>query len=117
VAFVPEKGWFWFIPLHNDVVSVGVVAEGKYLTRGGVKDPGKIFQREISQNHWIKEYLSSEPAPNSHHLLVSCTIIKANLLICHFRPPDDTLRAILHTKDCAGESLGCDLVSPSGRLC
>ena len=42
VAFVPEKGWFWFIPLHNDVVSVGVVAEGKYLTRGGVKDPGKI---------------------------------------------------------------------------
>src|SRR5207237_4627523 len=56
--FVPEKGWFWFIPLHNDVVSVGVVAEGKYLTRDGVKEPRKIFQREISQNLWIKEYLS-----------------------------------------------------------
>src|SRR5438046_6160020 len=58
VAFVPEKGWFWYIPLHNDVVSVGVVAEGKYLTRDAVKEPGKIFQREISQNLWIKEYLS-----------------------------------------------------------
>jgi len=58
VAFVPEKGWFWFIPLHNDVVSVGVVAEGKYLTRDGVKEPRKIFQREIGQNLWIKEYLS-----------------------------------------------------------
>jgi flavin-dependent dehydrogenase len=58
VAFVPEKGWFWFIPLHNDAVSVGVVAEGKYLTRGGVKEPEKIFQREINQNLWIKEYLS-----------------------------------------------------------
>src|SRR5437762_2119021 len=46
VAFVPEKGWFWYIPLHNDVVSAGVVAEGKYLTRGGVKKPEKIFQRE-----------------------------------------------------------------------
>src|SRR5262249_1249516 len=39
VAYVPEKGWFWFIPLHNDMVSVGVVAEGKYLSRGGVKSP------------------------------------------------------------------------------
>ena len=58
VAFVPEKGWFWYIPQHNDRVSVGVVAEGKYLTRGGVKDLGQIFAREVEQNLWIKEYLS-----------------------------------------------------------
>jgi flavin-dependent dehydrogenase len=58
VAFVPEKGWFWYIPLHNDLVSVGVVAEGKYLTRDGVKEPEKIFRRESGQNLWIKEYLS-----------------------------------------------------------
>jgi flavin-dependent dehydrogenase len=38
VAYVPEKGWFWHIPQHNDMVSVGVVAEGKYLTRDGVRD-------------------------------------------------------------------------------
>lgn len=59
VAFVPEKGWFWHIPLHDDRVSVGVVAEGKYLTRGGVKDPAAIFQREIENNLWIKEQLAS----------------------------------------------------------
>jgi flavin-dependent dehydrogenase len=58
VAFVPEKGWFWYIPLHNDMVSVGVVAEGKYLTRGGIKDPKEIFAREVTQNKWIEEYLS-----------------------------------------------------------
>lgn len=58
VAFVPEKGWFWYIPLHNDVVSVGVVAEGKYLSRDGVKDPGEIFRREIEQNLWIKDHLA-----------------------------------------------------------
>ena len=58
VAFVPEKGWFWYIPLHHDVVSVGVVAEGKYLARDGVKEPEKIFRREIGQNLWIQEYLS-----------------------------------------------------------
>ena len=58
VAFVPEKGWFWYIPLHNDMVSVGVVAEGQYLTRDGIKDPKQIFDREVTQNKWIEEYLS-----------------------------------------------------------
>ena len=58
VAFVPEKGWFWYIPQHNDMVSVGVVAEGKYLTRGGIKDLAQIFDREVGQNLWIKEYLA-----------------------------------------------------------
>jgi flavin-dependent dehydrogenase len=58
VAFVPEKGWFWYIPLHNDIVSVGVVAEPKYLTRDGLKNPEKIFLREVEQNLWIKEHLA-----------------------------------------------------------
>lgn len=59
IAFVPEKGWFWHIPQHNDMVSVGLVAEGKYLTRGGVRDPQTMFQREIGENRWIQEHLAS----------------------------------------------------------
>src|SRR5438874_10670904 len=58
VAFVPKKGWFWYIPQHNDMVSVGVVAEGKYLSRDGVKNSEEIFKREIEQNAWIKEHLA-----------------------------------------------------------
>jgi len=58
VAMLPEKGWFWYIPQHNDMVSVGAVAEGKYLSRDGVKAPEAIFNREVEQNVWIKEYLS-----------------------------------------------------------
>jgi flavin-dependent dehydrogenase len=58
VAFVPDKGWFWHIPQHNDMVSVGVVAEGKYLTRGGIKNPKAIFHREVEENLWIKDHLS-----------------------------------------------------------
>ena len=58
VAYVPDKGWFWYIPQHNDMVSVGVVADGKYLSRGGVKTPEAMFKREIGQNLWIKEYLA-----------------------------------------------------------
>lgn len=58
VAMVSEKGWFWYIPQHRDRVSVGVVAEGKYLTRLGVKAPEAIFKRELEQNAWIKEHLA-----------------------------------------------------------
>jgi flavin-dependent dehydrogenase len=58
VAYVPEKGWFWYIPQHNDMISVGVVAEGPYLMRGGVKDPEKIFHREVEENQWIKGHLA-----------------------------------------------------------
>ena len=58
VAYVPEKGWFWYIPQHRDMISVGVVAEGKYLTRDGVREPEEIFKREIEQNAWIKAHLA-----------------------------------------------------------
>jgi flavin-dependent dehydrogenase len=59
VAFVPEKGWFWYIPQHDDMVSVGVVADGKYLSRDGVRTPEGIFNREIEQNAWVNSYLST----------------------------------------------------------
>jgi flavin-dependent dehydrogenase len=59
VAMIPDKGWFWHIPQHNDMVSVGVVAEAKYLTRGGVKSPEAIFKREVPQNLWIQDHLAT----------------------------------------------------------
>ena len=40
------------------MVSVGVVAEGKYLARGGIKSPEAIFKRELEENLWIKDHLS-----------------------------------------------------------
>ena len=69
VAYVPEKGWFWHIPQHNDMVSVGVVAEGKYLTRDGVREPGQIFKREVEQNLWIKEHLSVGRQVGPYHII------------------------------------------------
>ena len=68
VAYVPEKGWFWYIPQHNDMISVGVVAEGKYLTRDGVKAPGAIFLREIEQNQWIKQHLARGTQQGQYYL-------------------------------------------------
>ena len=56
VAYIPNKGWFWYIPLRNDVVSVGVVADRDYLFRDG-RDPAAIMDREIEENVWIKDHL------------------------------------------------------------
>lgn len=56
VAYIPEKGWFWYIPLQDDIVSVGVVAEREYLYRDS-RDPAEIFAAEIEKNVWIKEHL------------------------------------------------------------
>ena len=68
VAMIPNKGWFWHIPMHNDMVSVGVVAEGKYLSRDGVKDPKAIFHREVEENLWIKEHLSTGESTGQYWL-------------------------------------------------
>ena len=58
VAYLPGKGWFWYIPLSGDMVSVGIVAEHQYLFNGSTKDHAEIFQREVQNNEWIKEHLA-----------------------------------------------------------
>lgn len=45
-----KQGWFWFIPLHDDLVSVGVVAPYDYLFCGrDTKDLEKIFFAEVDK--------------------------------------------------------------------
>lgn len=45
-----KKGWFWYIPLHDDIVSVGVVAGHDYLFKDRVsKDPETIYWEEVSR--------------------------------------------------------------------
>ena len=56
VAYLPERGWFWYIPLQDDIVSVGIVGERDYLYRDS-RDPAEIFAAEIENNGWIKQHL------------------------------------------------------------
>jgi flavin-dependent dehydrogenase len=44
-----SNGWFWYIPLENDITSVGVVADPEYLVKGRGQDLAKIFQEEIDK--------------------------------------------------------------------
>lgn len=58
VAFVPDKGWFWYIPLPDNLVSVGVVAEKDYLYSES-RDLATIFHREVAKNPWITSHLAA----------------------------------------------------------
>jgi flavin-dependent dehydrogenase len=44
-----SNGWFWYIPLENDITSVGVVANPEYLVQGRGQDLAKIFHEEIEK--------------------------------------------------------------------
>lgn len=57
IAYLPEKGWFWYIPLPEDVVSVGAVAEKAYLYNG-TRDLASIFHRALAHNTWVQQHLA-----------------------------------------------------------
>ncbi len=57
IAYLPEKGWFWYIPLAENTVSVGLVAQKQYLFQAE-REPEAIFEREIGNNAWIKQHLA-----------------------------------------------------------
>jgi flavin-dependent dehydrogenase len=54
LATAEKKGWFWYIPLADDVVSIGVVSSLDYLFRwrergAPAQGGGAIFQRELER--------------------------------------------------------------------
>jgi flavin-dependent dehydrogenase len=60
-----RNGWFWYIPLHNDIVSVGVVAPFDYLFkgRGGNRGaPGdnheQTYNKEVDRCPAVKDRIS-----------------------------------------------------------
>jgi len=57
IAYLPGKGWFWYIPLANDTMSVGIVAEKEYLYQD-TRDLAAIFHREVEKNAWISKHLA-----------------------------------------------------------
>ncbi|MFM8733952.1 MAG: NAD(P)/FAD-dependent oxidoreductase [Pirellulales bacterium] len=45
-----KTGWFWYIPLQDDITSVGVVAPFDQLFKAGdTKELGEIFEREVAR--------------------------------------------------------------------
>ncbi len=61
VAYISDKGWFWYIPLVDDTVSVGLVADHEYLYRDS-RDAEEIFFGEADGCSWIKDHIT----PGTH---------------------------------------------------
>jgi flavin-dependent dehydrogenase len=53
-----KKGWFWYIPLHDDRVSVGVVAPFDYLFKGR-GDRETTYKEEVDQCPGVRERIAS----------------------------------------------------------
>src|SRR5437660_1752190 len=55
-----KNGWFWYIPLHDDVLSVGVVAAYDYLFKDrGEKDYEQIYFEEVDRCPGLKPRLAN----------------------------------------------------------
>lgn len=52
-----RKGWFWYIPLHDDRVSVGVVAPFDYLFKGRVSHE-QTYNEEVERCAAVRERVS-----------------------------------------------------------
>jgi len=56
VIQTPNKdGWFWNIPLHDNIVSLGVVAPFDYLFKGRQGDHEATYQEEVAKTPAIQE--------------------------------------------------------------
>ncbi len=55
-----KKGWFWYIPLHDDIISVGVVAASDYLFKNRPsKELENIFLEEVARCPGVQPRLAN----------------------------------------------------------
>ena len=58
IFVIADRGWFWYIPLPDDIVSVGIVASPDYLFND-TNDYLTAFTREVEKHPPLWERLSS----------------------------------------------------------
>ncbi len=54
-----KKSWFWYIPLPDDLVSIGCTADMPYLFGTESGTPGEAFHRELDRCPAMKERLTN----------------------------------------------------------
>jgi flavin-dependent dehydrogenase len=60
-----RKGWFWYIPLHHNIVSVGVVAPFDYLFKGRGTYP-ETYAEEVEKCPSVKERVANATRAAGH---------------------------------------------------
>jgi flavin-dependent dehydrogenase len=62
-----KKSWFWFIPLSNDITSVGVVGDNDYLLKGR-GTPDQVFEEELAICPGLVRRLPDAELVSKHHV-------------------------------------------------
>ena len=62
-----KQGWFWYIPLHDNIVSVGVVAPFDYLFKGRSSHE-QIYQEEVERCPAVKQRLAGATRATGYFL-------------------------------------------------
>jgi len=57
ITYLEGKNWLWYIPLQDDIVSVGVVGDDDYIYRES-RDLQTIFETACEKNTWIREHMA-----------------------------------------------------------
>lgn len=57
ITYLEGKNWLWYIPLQDDIVSVGLVGDDSYIYRES-RDLETIFQTAADKNTWIREHMA-----------------------------------------------------------
>lgn len=58
IVQLPEDGWFWFFPMGDGRVSVGVVALKEVLFKNS-RDPETVWAEQIALNPWLAAQLAT----------------------------------------------------------
>ena len=58
IFMIPDRGWFWYIPLPDDIVSVGIVASPDYLLTEEETSEA-VFLGEVDKCPPLKDRLSN----------------------------------------------------------
>jgi geranylgeranyl reductase family protein len=62
-----KKSWFWFIPLSNDVTSIGVVADNDYLLKGR-GTAAEVFSEELANCPGLTRRMQDAELVSKHHV-------------------------------------------------
>jgi flavin-dependent dehydrogenase len=78
VINTPDKqGWFWSIPLEDDITSIGVVGKPQFLITGRGDDPMAILEEEIARTPGIRRRVEGAERV-SHAYVTSDFTYRAN---------------------------------------
>lgn len=69
IGYLDHKNWFWYIPLRDDIVSVGVVGDKEYLF-GTTNDLATVLNGKVRENIWLEERMTPGTLEGDYYVCV-----------------------------------------------